>query len=146
MHPYRMAVVAMVTSIQAPGPEELTMAVVSTVLSATPEVPPSSTVDHPSNMSAKSSSASERQATRIDDSPRSGSCKAAGRRSRKSMMEVYCKESVCPGSGGHARYWQVASLPRFVEPREGWRGIASYLLFRQTRGKIFQCYYPYILF
>jgi hypothetical protein len=35
----------------------------------TSEVPASSAADHPSNMSAKSSSASERPAARIDDSP-----------------------------------------------------------------------------
>src|SRR5882762_3707621 len=68
---YRMAVAAMVTGTQAPGPEELTTAAVSTVLSDPPasEVPASSAADHPSNMSAKSSSASERPAARIDDSP-----------------------------------------------------------------------------
>jgi hypothetical protein len=56
-----MAVATMVTGSQAHGPEELTAAAVSAVLSASPSpsVPPSS-ADHLSNMSAKSSS---------DDSP-----------------------------------------------------------------------------
>jgi hypothetical protein len=68
---YRMAIAAMVTGSQAPGPEELTAAAVSAVLSASPppSVPPSSAADHASNMSAKSSSASEKPAARIDDSP-----------------------------------------------------------------------------
>jgi hypothetical protein len=67
---YRMAVAAMVTGSQAPGPDELTAAAVSAVLSASPSpsVPPSS-ADHVSNVSAKSSSASEKPVARIDDSP-----------------------------------------------------------------------------
>jgi hypothetical protein len=46
------------------GPEELTTAAVSTVLSdtSTPEVPPTSTPDHPSNMSSK-------RPGRMDNSP-----------------------------------------------------------------------------
>ena len=60
---YCMAVAAMVMGTQAPRPEELTMAAVSTVFSALlPQVPPSSAADHPSNMSTKSSSESERPA------------------------------------------------------------------------------------
>jgi hypothetical protein len=57
-----MAVAAMVMGSQAPGPED---AAVSTVLS--PSVPPSS-ADHMSNMSVKSSSASEKLVACIDDS------------------------------------------------------------------------------
>jgi protein SMG6 len=68
---YRMAVAAMVTGPQGPGPEELTTAAVSAVLSASPppSVPPSSTADHLSNASTKSSSTSEKLAACVDDSP-----------------------------------------------------------------------------
>ena len=68
---YRMAVAAMVTGTQGPGPEQLTTTAISTVLSRSPNpsLPPSSALDHPSNMSAKLSSASEKPAARIDDSP-----------------------------------------------------------------------------
>jgi len=97
---YRMAVAAMVTGTQAPGPEELTTATVSTVLSNTPtsEVP-SSAADHPLNMSAKSSPASERPATCIDDSPSLSVGPAAGSScwTREGEVEVYCKELACPG-------------------------------------------------
>ena len=68
---YRMAVAAMVTGARVPGPEELTTAALSAVQSDSPppSVPPSSAPDHPSNLSARSSSASEMPAARIDDSP-----------------------------------------------------------------------------
>ena len=68
---YCMAVAAMVTGARVPGPEELTTAALSAVQSDSPppSVPPSSTPDHPSNLSARSSSASEMPAARIDDSP-----------------------------------------------------------------------------
>ena len=69
---YRMAVAAMVTCSQGPSPEELTIAAVSTVLSGgspNPSLPPSSAPDQPSNVSAKSSSMSEKPAAIIDDSP-----------------------------------------------------------------------------
>ena len=68
---YRMAVAAMVTGTQGPGREELTTTAVSAVQSASPppSVPPSSVADHLSNMSAKSSSISEKPAARIDNSP-----------------------------------------------------------------------------
>jgi hypothetical protein len=90
-----MAVATMVTGSQAHGPEELTAAAVSAVLSASPSssVPPSS-ADHMSNMSAKSSSASEKSVARIDDSP-------------------------SPSIG------LAAAKPLDVKPeKEGWRGIA----------------------
>ena len=68
---YRMAVAAMVTGTQGVGPEALTMAAVSTVQAASPppSVPPSSAADRLSVISEKSSSASEKPAARIDDSP-----------------------------------------------------------------------------
>jgi protein SMG6 len=77
---YHMAVAAMVTRTQAPGLEELTTATVSIVLSDTPtsEALPSSAADHPSNMSTKLSSASERPAAHIDDSPGPSVSLAAG--------------------------------------------------------------------
>jgi len=53
---------------------------------------------------------------------------------------VYCEGLVCPGSGQHARCWKVASPPRFVESREGWRRTTSCLSFRQEVKK-FQSYY-----
>ena len=68
---YRIAITAMVTGTQVAGPEALTTAAVSAVLSTSPppSVPPSSAPDHPSNLSGKSSSASEKPAACIDDSP-----------------------------------------------------------------------------
>ena len=55
---------------RAHGPKELAAAAVSTVLSVSPSpsVPPSS-ADHMLNVSAKSSSASEKPVARIDYSP-----------------------------------------------------------------------------
>jgi hypothetical protein len=68
---YRMAVAAMVMGTRGPGPEALTMAALSTVQLASPppSLPPSSAPDHLSNVSAKSSSASEMPAAHIDNSP-----------------------------------------------------------------------------
>ncbi|KIM78305.1 hypothetical protein PILCRDRAFT_11293 [Piloderma croceum F 1598] len=62
---YFMAVATVVTSSQIPGPEELT--VVSAVLSVSPSS--LSSANHVSNVSAKSSLASEKPVARIDDSP-----------------------------------------------------------------------------
>lgn len=63
-----MGIAAMVMGSQAHRPEELTATAVSTVLSAfsSPLVPPSS-ADHVLNMSAESSSASEKPVACIDD-------------------------------------------------------------------------------
>ena len=60
----------MVTGTQGPGPEQLTTTVISTVLSRSPNpsLPPSSALDHPSNMSAKLSSVSEKSAACIEKS------------------------------------------------------------------------------
>jgi hypothetical protein len=68
---YCMAVAVMVKGAQGLGPEELTTAAISAVLSSSPNpwLPTSSMRDNPSNMSAKSSLASEKPAARIDDSP-----------------------------------------------------------------------------
>ena len=56
-----MTVATMVTSSQAPSPEELTTTIIKTILSSIP--------DQPSNVSAKSGSI---PAVRIDDSPSPG--------------------------------------------------------------------------
>jgi hypothetical protein len=58
---YCMVVAVMVKGAQGPGPEELTTAAISAVLTSSPNpsLPTSSTPDYPSNMSVKSSLASE---------------------------------------------------------------------------------------
>jgi hypothetical protein len=119
-----MAVAAMVTGTQATGPEALTAAAVSAVQAASPSASPSSATDHLSNMSAKSSSASEKPAARIDDSPSPSvglAAAAAEHRAREGEVEVYCEGLVRSRFGGHARYRKTPPPPWVAELREGWR-------------------------
>jgi hypothetical protein len=123
----RMAITAMVTGTQAAGPEALTMAAVSPVLSASPSplVPPFSTPYHLSNMSAKSSSTYEKPAARIDDSPSVGLAAAK-------LLDVESEKERwrCIVRDWYTRY-QKASSYWFVESREGWRRTESHISFHE---------------
>ena len=106
---YRMAVTATVTGTQGPRPEELTTAAVSAIQSASPppSVSPSSAANHLSNVSAKSSSTSEKPAAHIDDSPSPSMGLAAAKLlSVEPDKErwVYCEGLVCSRFGGHPGY------------------------------------------
>jgi protein SMG6 len=95
-----MAVATVVTSSQIPGPEELT--VVSAVLSVSPSS--LSSANHVSNVSAKSSLASEKPVARIDDSPSPCIGLAAAKLlDVEPEMDGDRKRLVCSRSSGCAR-------------------------------------------
>ncbi|KIM82091.1 hypothetical protein PILCRDRAFT_8329 [Piloderma croceum F 1598] len=117
---YGMAVAAMVTGSQAPGPEELTAAAISAVLCASPSpsVPPSSAADHVSNVSAKSSSASEKPVARIDDSPSPSIGLAPEKERWRGIVRDWYAQGLADTPGNGKLHHHLGSLSREKEGEE----------------------------